>query len=89
MKESCFGEFCWTHTPLPTALRLRLLPKKHGLKRYSSAMTHSHKQGHTHINTAFNFLPGYEKICVNNAWWDRERGGEKSESRSEQEGRPG
>lgn len=41
----------------------------------------THTVIHTHRPTDFNFLLGYEKICVNNAWWDR---GRNHESRSKQ-----
>lgn len=47
---------------------------------------HTYSHTHTQTHTDFNFLLGYEKICVNNAWWDR---GRNHESRSKQPcGRP-
>lgn len=74
-----------THTPYPSTLRLMLPncpPQNCRLNRYLSARTHTH----THTNTDFNFLSGYEKVCVNNAWWDRER---NRKSREKQAGESG
>lgn len=47
-------------------------------------MIHTHTTTRTDINTAFNFLSGYEKVCVNNAWWDRERNRESRTTQADQ-----